>query len=178
MPKAPSAGQMELFWSLVKQGIIDSENLQMFLQDRDRHAGHIIDCDVAPRTPCGSTVKVHLEGGRFKWDPSQVDLYFSDRQVGSSPETTNYKVTGHELRPELSTKAVMNANVLDYLLAHPELIPKSWKGHSVFFWGTIYIDVSGQPYVRYLCSDQLRAGKWGLNENFYGASLVAAIYKS
>jgi len=37
----------------------------------------------------------------------------------------------------------MNANVLDYLLAHPELIPEDWKNKYVFFWGTIYRYSSG-----------------------------------
>jgi len=45
---------------------------------------------------------------------------------------------------------VYNANLLDYLLAHPELIPDSWKGKAVFFWGKIYRVSSGRLYVRYL----------------------------
>ena len=32
----------------------------------------------------------------------------------------------------------LNANVLDYLLEHPELIPKKWKKYRIVFWGTIY----------------------------------------
>lgn len=45
---------------------------------------------------------------------------------------------------------MLNANVLEYLLAHPDLIPEEWKGKAVFFWGTIYRDSDGGLYVRYL----------------------------
>ena len=44
----------------------------------------------------------------------------------------------------------MNANILDYLLAHPELIPEEWKGKYIFFWGTIYRLSDGRLCVRYL----------------------------
>jgi hypothetical protein len=55
-----------------------------------------------------------------------------------------------DLRKELNGKLILNANVLDYLLAHPELIPEEWKGKYIFFWGTIYRDSGGDLSVRYL----------------------------
>ena len=59
---------------------------------------------------------------------------------------------GVELRKELSNKgvAVLNANVLDYLLARPGLIPEEWKGKRTYFFGTIYCRPDGEPCVRYL----------------------------
>jgi hypothetical protein len=57
---------------------------------------------------------------------------------------------GNKLRKELASKLVLNANVLDYLLAHTELIPEEWKGKYVFFWGTIYLYSGGRLYVRCL----------------------------
>ena len=59
-------------------------------------------------------------------------------------------MVGNNLRQELDDQPTLNANVLDYLLAHPELIPEEWKGKAVFFWGTIYRRSDGGLYVRCL----------------------------
>ena len=113
-------------------------------------AEHVIDCDAAPFVPQGWKVEEHQRGGSLKWDPRQVQFYLS-------PEQQNGKATrGEKLRKELAGKPVLNANVLDYLLAHPHLIPEEWKKDEqnrtryIFFWGTIYRDPHGNLFVRYL----------------------------
>ena len=51
---------------------------------------------------------------------------------------------------------VLNANLLDYLYEHPELIPESWKKDAsgntryMFFWGTVCRSSGGHLYVRCL----------------------------
>ena len=104
---------------------------------------HLIDCDSAPFIPNGWSVEEHKKGGFFKFDPAKISLYLSKKQKKGS-------IGGHDLRKELSDKPVMNANVLDYLLAHPELIPEEWKGKYIFFWGTIYRRSVGSLCVRFL----------------------------
>jgi len=104
---------------------------------------HLIDCDVNPFIPNGWSVQEHKKGGMFKFNPEKISLYLSKKQKKGS-------IGGHDLRKELANKPVMNVNVLDYLLAHPELIPEEWKGKAVFFWGTIYRSSGGLLYVRYL----------------------------
>lgn len=104
---------------------------------------HLIDCDAVPFIPNGWSVEEHKKCGLFKFDPAKTSLYLSKKQKKGS-------IGGHDLRKELSDKPVMNANVLDYLLAHPELIPEEWKSKAVFFWGTIYRDSDGDFYVRCL----------------------------
>jgi hypothetical protein len=59
-------------------------------------------------------------------------------------------MVGTELRKGLESLPVMNANLLEFCLAHTWLIPEDWKGKAVFFWGTVYRDGSGSLYVRYL----------------------------
>jgi hypothetical protein len=103
----------------------------------------LIDCDSAPFVPNGWSVEEHKKGGLFKFDPAKISLYLSKEQKKGS-------IDGHYLRKDLSDKPVMNANVLDYLLAHPELIPEEWKGKYIFFWGTIYRNSDGYLYVRCL----------------------------
>ena len=117
---------------------------------------HVIDCDADPFIPGGWKMEKHQKGGSFKWDPKQVQLYLSPNQHGKSIE-------GNKLRTELEGKPVFNANLLDYLLKNPHLIPEEWKQDEqgrtryIFFWGTIYRSSDGDLYVRYLCWDD---GRW------------------
>lgn len=104
---------------------------------------HLIDCDDDPFIPDDWSVEEHKKGGMFKFNPEKISLYLSEKQKKGS-------IGGHDLRKELADKPAMNANVLDYLLAHPELIPEEWKEKYIFFWGTIYRDSYGYLYVRCL----------------------------
>lgn len=114
----------------------------------------IIDLDTNPYCPDGWEVVEHKEGGKIKWDiAKQADaLYLSKNQQGGRV------VKGNKLRKELADKPVLNASVLDYLLANPHLIPEEWKGKAVFFWGTIYRHSDGSLDVRYL---DWGGGRWG-----------------
>ncbi len=121
---------------------------------------HLIDCDADPFTPSGWKVEEHKKGGQFAFDPAKIKLYLSLNQQGGKC------IEGNKLRKELANEPVLNANVLDYLLAHPELIPEGWKkdekGNTryIFFWGTIYRGSDGSLFVRYL---YFRDGRWGWN---------------
>jgi hypothetical protein len=117
---------------------------------------HIIDLDAAPHIPKNLKVESHKKGGQFEWDLKKVQLYLSPNQ-----EDGKY-IVGKYLRKELENQPVLNANALDYLLEHRELIPEEWKGKRIFFWGTIYLHSNGNLCVRCLC----RSGKswyWDCN---------------
>ena len=111
----------------------------------------LIDCDIAPYIPNGWSVESHTKGGQIEFDPSKITTYFSERQKNGKT------IVGHDFRKELEGKPVLNACVLDHLLANTDLIPDSWKknekGETLyhFFWGTLYRDSDGYLYVRYLC---------------------------
>ncbi len=114
---------------------------------------HIIDCDKDPLIPHdGWKVEQHIKGGQFTWNPEKVKLFLSEKQKDGK------SIEGNKLRKELESKPVMNANLLDYLLDHPDLIPEEWKGKVVFFWGTIYRNSGGNLRVRYLIFGE---GRWG-----------------
>ena len=130
---------------------------------------HAIDCDADPFNPWekdGWTVEEHQKGGTFKWDASQVELYLASGQKNGKV------IEGNKLRKELAKKPVLNANVLDYLLKNPHLIPEEWKkdgqGNTryIFFWGTVYRDRDGDLYVRYLC---WRDGRWYWSNRWLGS---------
>jgi len=108
-------------------------------------AQHIIDCDADPFIPEGWSVGEHRKGGKFLWSPSSINLFLADGQKNDKC------IGGDDLRAILKNKKVLNANVLDFLLAHPQIIPEAWKGKNVFFWGTIYRVRDGGFYVRVLC---------------------------
>lgn len=118
---------------------------------------HCIDLGVDPFIPDGWTVEEHRNGGIFEWDASKVELYLDDAQKNGG------RIVGAELRKRLASKSVLNANLLDFLLAHPHLIPDSWKrdgqGNTRFicFWGTIYRGSGGSLSVRYL---YWNGGRW------------------
>ena len=117
----------------------------------------LIDCDAAPWCPDDWNVESHQKGGQFEFDAAKVSLHLDDGQKDGRI------IVGSDLRKRLEGKPVLNACVLDHLLANTNLIPESWKADErgptrrIYFWGTIYSDSSGDLYVRCLrwCSGGL-----------------------
>jgi hypothetical protein len=111
---------------------------------------HLIDCDASPFVPDGWKVEDHQKGGQFDWSAASVKFHLDAGQQNGK------YLEGNKLRKQLSGKPVLNANVLDYLLKNPDLIPEDWKkdekGNTryIFFWGTIYRNSDGSLCVRYL----------------------------
>jgi len=135
---------------------------------------HIINCDADPYLPDGwKKVEEHIKGGQLRWNSDEVSLYLSDKQKDGS------WIVGNKLRKELKGKLVLNANVLDYLLANPQIIPEEWKDKVVFFWGTIYRSSDVNLYVRYLI---WRDGMWNWSnlwlDDSWSGSYPAAVSAS
>jgi hypothetical protein len=127
----------------------------------------LIDCDTSPWCPDGWSVVEHCKGGQIEFDPAKVELYLSTGQHGEKT------VEGKKLRREIKFKfkSVLNACVLDHLLANPHLIPESWKvdeqGRTrfIYFWGTVYRDSDRSPCVRCLYWD---GGRWAWRYGWLG----------
>ncbi len=129
---------------------------------------HLIDCDSAPFITNGWSVEDHKKGGMFKLNPEKISLYLPKKQKKGG-------IKGNDLRKKLANQSTLNANVLDYLLTHPELIPEEWKSKYIFFWGTIYRYSDGDLFVRclhWLGSEWLWGGHW-LDDYFYDYDLAA-----
>lgn len=104
----------------------------------------VIDGDAKPYCPENWSVESHLKMGQTEFDPSKIELWLAEGQK-------NGWVNGKVLRKEIEKlEGVMNANMLDGLLKNQHLIPESWKGKAVMFWGTIYRASYGNLCVRYL----------------------------
>lgn len=122
---------------------------------------HEINTDITPNLPfSGATIKSHQKGGVILFDPKKIKFYLSPNQKDGK------SIQGHKLRKELEKEPVLNACVLDYLIANPHLIPEEWKkdekGNTrfIFFWGTIYRSSGGSLCVRCLC---FSVGRWQSN---------------
>jgi len=78
-----------------------------------------VDCDAEPFVPYGFSVVEHEKTG----------LILNLEKV---------KMCLYQGAPGEDSKLDLNANVLDSLLEHPELIPEEWKGGYIWFRGTKY----------------------------------------
>lgn len=131
---------------------------------------HVVDFEAAPFVPEGWKVESHQKTHTGTVVLTRVgdDLFLPagrKMEFFLSPNQAEGKsIKGDKLRKEIEglkreDRLVLDANVLDYLLAHPEFIPESWKvdekgrTRCIFFWGTIYRYSDGYLYVRYLCWD-------------------------
>jgi len=128
---------------LIRSTLPPLKDLKTFLNQ----VVQIIDCDAKPYIPDGWKVDKHQKCGKLEWDPSRIELYLSDNQRDGK------YIEGNKLRQELQKlkgKKVLNACLLDWLLAHPEFIPEEWKGKYIYFWGTVYRSSGGSLSVRCL----------------------------
>ena len=156
------------------QVIIEGKHTQFLNVHRGTHKivanECVVNCDTAPFVPGNWSVETHPIGigfvtlekradGQLYIDGKKVILYLSKKQMNGKV------IVGNDLREELSGKKILNANILDYLLAHPELIPEEWKVKPIFFWGTIYRLLIGDLSVRYLC---WRGAEWGWGNYWLG----------
>jgi hypothetical protein len=150
-------------WSpLLVRCMCEGDNLARFRrvllgQAEIQEKKHVINCDTTPFIPDGWCVAEECEQiasrvkGDLTWDPTKVELYLSELQRSGKD------IQGEEFRKKLKGKLVLPANVLDYLLEYPHLIPEEWKKNDqgrtryIFFWGTIYRDSDGYLCVRDLC---------------------------
>ncbi len=148
----------------------EGDKLGQFRQVMLGHASvqvneHMVDCDADPFVPDGWKVEEHQKSGSFQWDASKVEFYLDKGQQNGK------YFEGNKLRKQLAGKSVLNANVLDYLLAHPRLIPEDWKKDErgnmryIFFWGTIFRNSDGVLYVRYL---YWGGGRWDWGAHWLG----------
>lgn len=110
---------------------------------------NIVDCDADPFIPDNMSVIKHRRDGLFEcnflnieladWNgPSKIDQ-LGDRYVTVAEMLNNF------------LERSLNANVLDFLLRNPDLIPDRLKGYDIAFCGTIYrFKEDGGRYIREL----------------------------
>lgn len=88
----------------------------------------------------------HVGDGLWKWEPKNIKL------IEHMPNKQDKLFQGYDAEKELILKTVFNANLLDYLLRFPKLIPKEWDQKCIYFWGTKY-KFENDICVRFLYAD-------------------------
>jgi hypothetical protein len=142
----------------------------------ERTVGHTIDCDAKPFEPNGFWVVAPEEQmpnrvrGQFVFDPTKVRLYL----LPSPPDVATDVIMRET---EFMKEFVLPANVLDFYLANPHVIPEKWKDTEVYFFGTIYgASNSDKRCVRYLYfardNEWTSHHRW-FDHNLYGKSSAA-----
>ncbi|HCP08596.1 MAG TPA: hypothetical protein DIT25_02245 [Candidatus Moranbacteria bacterium] len=133
---------------------------------------YLINCDTSPFCPRGWEVLEHKKGGLLTWDPDEIRLYAPKRLLWVHKKKRIWgDISGYMVKKRIGNKFALNANILDYLLRYPKLIPEKWKNVSVYFFGTIY-HCGYDEAVRCLVwdSSKWRSGYMPLNEDgsFWG----------
>ncbi len=85
--------------------------------EKTEEVSHVIDCDADPLVPQNWQVLEHQKGGLVRWSDLSISLYLDRGEQKQNERIQSY------LRRALKDQKVLNANVLDFLLEHPELIP-------------------------------------------------------
>lgn len=121
----------------------------------------------SPSIPKGYDWTIEFHDNVTSFDPSKLSFHLE-------PEQEKRYINGEILSERMKGKG-LNANVLEYLLKHPKLIPEDWKGKFIYFWGTIYRRSGGYLLIRCLC---WRGGawRWGshwLDGDWYSSSPAA-----
>ncbi|MDO8516116.1 MAG: hypothetical protein Q7S28_02600 [bacterium] len=105
-----------------------------------------VDYSVKP-----SLVNLRLESHVSRTDTVIIDPAKIDLAVMLSSGEGSISGKENQKRLKASGKTLLDVRVMEELLKHPELIPDSWKGKYVFFWGTIFRDADGRLSVPCLC---------------------------
>lgn len=121
-----------------------------------------VDLRSDPYLPKDWSLISHRRANLWEFNPKKISLYLSGPQK-------NGIIAVNELREDLLQRKVFNANLLDYLLLYPELIPESWKGLELIFWGTIYQAPGGSLCVRYL---RWWGDRWAWNYHWLSGSFI------
>lgn len=117
--KASSHEQMTIA-DMLQNGIIPAE--QKFIPAPSKPIDHVLDLTTIPKLPFNGAEIIESKGtGVVRLERRGDDLYLDDKKIELhlSPKQKKGSHGGHDLRKYLEDKPVLNATVLDHLLAHP-----------------------------------------------------------
>ncbi len=134
----------------------------------------IVDGNAEPLLQKGCIIVEHDKQGNLTLKREGDNLLVNGRKIEfylSEDQQKGHSISGYKLQKELAMKPVLNSNLLDGLLANPELIPESYKKDAdgetrlIYFWGTVYRTSSGFLCVRYLYWGN---GEWRWSNRWVG----------
>lgn len=150
---------------LVRRALTDSELLrdlgEILLGHKEISEVELrINTSNDPIPVMGLTWRHHSRFGSWRLDPTQLELYQSERQKKGDRERVDRlisKLLGGGWLSKRKRRLSPNACVIDYLHRHPKRLPISWwswlegaPNRTIFFLGTIYADEQAFECVRCL----------------------------
>jgi len=96
-----------------------------------------IDCNDKPAVPEGYTLIPGNPGGIYQLTPGNIKTISFESKTSS--------ISGEKMLAKLGDTG-LSACVLDYLMAHQEMIPESWKSKYVVFAGNIFADAGSNKF--------------------------------
>ena len=123
----------------------------------------VVNCDQQPQIHSGLFLSgmgtKHLEMGQIRFEKREDKLYANGIEIVrclSPDQERGHYIKLSDLRTELKGKKVLNACVMDALIANPWLIPSDWKnGGNTLFFGSIFRNSCNRQYIArmYWCGD-------------------------
>lgn len=107
---------------------------------------HIIQTST-PSVPEGFTVAYHNDMGPF--DIEKLEQWLEENSTSSKLPWPEPETCADVREYAERATGIINACILDYALAHPELMPILWDlGNPVAAYGTVYADADGALHVK------------------------------
>ena len=135
-----------------------------------------LDLDAAPSCDAKRfTIDRHIKQGNVLWSSKRLMPYRTRlQQRGYSG------INGRRILRTLNrfdAMPILNANALDFLLEHQDLIPMFCRNIELHFWGTIYRETKGDRFVRYLhWNEKWIEGDTLVDGYGWSSQSVAALY--
>ncbi|MEI7620601.1 MAG: hypothetical protein WCJ57_03465 [Candidatus Falkowbacteria bacterium] len=125
-----------------------------------KSSGLLVDLSAKPFCPEQFLVEKHVGWGFWEFN-HKLNLYYLKKRRKEVVRISS-------LCEEFLDSQLLNANVLDYLLANQKDIPEKLKGQRIYFLGTIYAHSPKTLCVRYLFWNDSE-WSWGVNciDNFF-----------
>jgi len=113
----------------------------MFQRKNEQQANLIINLKTDPTPVNNWVIKNHRHRRFMRFDSEKICCFISA------------DVSEVYFLKKLLRRFLLDANVLDHLLKHQSLIPKSWTNFYIVFLGTVYVNRDGKHFARCLYND-------------------------
>lgn len=132
----------------------------------------MLSCNEQPDIPHGWEVVSHDTTLQRVW---LEDIVLYTPSVLSDHELVLLRDIEAELEEQEAN--LLNATVLDKLLAKPEMIPADWMGFRVLFLGTKFLGANGHEAIRFLLYDDYGwgAGRIETGNKIGGDNIAIAV---
>lgn len=141
-----------------------------------------VNADAPARMNRGLTLAKHSRLGTLTLEPRDGKLFVNGRELTlvSCTEANGAMMTAEAAMKATEARRPLNSTVRDFLAENVKLIPKDWKGKSIFFPGTVFSTPSGDPCIPFIY--EMCGWSWhnlpldgGAQKNVFGKNAFIAV---